>query len=181
MLVAGHGHSFIMAHFTAFLTVPLFLISIFVLSRFLYAEKPLFTIGCVITGIIGCMALAAVFGAWLSFSGIATVNENNYEGARAGFIELLKMKGMLKIITMGSYLSFISIMMLATGLIWTKKFNTWNMLSIIIGCMLFVLFMDLDNWMFVGSLFLLIGFIPVNKRLRLKFSHNHLKCSTLVP
>ncbi len=136
------------------------------MSWFLYADKPIFTIISVITGIIGCMALAAVFGAWLSFSGVATVNRNDYEGARAGFTELVKMKGMLKMITMGSYLSFISIMILAIGLISTKKFNTWNLFAIIIGSIIFVVFMDLDNWMFVGSLFLLVGFIPVYKRLR---------------
>jgi hypothetical protein len=170
MLVAGHGHSFVMAHFTAFLTVPLALLTIFTMSWFLYIDKPFFAAVFLITGIIGCMALAAVFGAWLSFSGIATVDTNNYEGARIGFMELVKMKGMLKILTIGSYLSFISIMLLAAGLIFTEKFNTWSMLSIITGCLLFIVFMDLDNWMFLGALFLFIGFIPIHNRLRLKNS-----------
>jgi hypothetical protein len=94
------------------------------------------------------------------------VDKSYTEGARAGFIELVRMKGMLKFFTLTAYLSFISIIILAAGLIWAKKFKVMNMLSLVIGSALFVVFMDMDNWMFIGALLLLLGFLPVSKKLR---------------
>ncbi|OKS84777.1 hypothetical protein [Mucilaginibacter polytrichastri] len=165
-LVSGRGHGFIMAHSVAFLTVPLFMITTGVLSWFLYLQKPLLAFTGAAIGLIGCTALAAVFGAWLSFSGIQGLDQQYYAGARQGFIQLVQMKGMLKFITLTSYLSFIGLGILAAGLAWVKQFNLLNMLCIIIGVILFVTFMDMDNWMFIGSIFLLIGFVPVSRRLK---------------
>jgi hypothetical protein len=165
-LTTGRGHGFIMAHTVGFVAIPLFFVTIFTLSGFLYIEKPALAIVGLIAGIIGCTAIAAVFGAWLSFSGISTVDKSYTEGARAGFIELVRMKGMLKFFTLTSYLSFISIIILAAGLIWVKKFKVISMLSLVIGAALFVVFMDMDNWMFIGALLLLLGFLPVSKKLR---------------
>lgn len=166
LLVSSGGHGFIMAHFVAILAVPLFFMAIMILGSLLYPDKPLIAIMGVIIGTIGCTAMAAVFGAWLSFTGIATVDKSAYAGARIAFIELVRMKGPLKIFTSLSNLCFISIIILTTGLIWTKKFDLWRMLCIILGAILFIIFMDMDNWMFVGSLLLLLGFMPISRKLR---------------
>ena len=165
-LVGGRGHSFVMAHTVAFVSVPLFMITTLLLAWLLYQHKPIWAFIGAVTGIMGCAGLAAVFGAWLSFSGIHTLSPQYYAGAREGFIELVKMKGMLKFFTMLSYLSFIGLAILAAGLAWAKQFKLINMLSIIIGTILFVVFMDMDNWMLIGSILLLIGFLPVSKQLR---------------
>jgi hypothetical protein len=165
-LVGGRGHGFVMAHTIAFMSVPLFMIATLSLAWLLYQQKPIWAFIGAVTGIIGCAGLAAVFGAWLSFSGIHTLNPQYYAGAREGFIELVQMKGMLKFFTMLSYLSFTGLAILAAGLACAKQFKLFNMLSIIIGTILFVLFMDMDNWMFIGSMLLLIGFLPVSKLLR---------------
>ena len=165
-ITSGRAHGFMLAHTVGFLSIPLFFITIFILTWFLYPQMPNLSIVGLITGIVGCTAIAAVFGAWLSFTGIAGVDKAYTDGAKAGFIELVKMKGMLKFFTLTSYLSFISMAILAGGLIWVKKFNTLNMIAIIVGASLFVVFMDMDNWMFIGSALLLTGFIPVYKKLR---------------
>lgn len=166
-LVEGRGHSFVMAHTIGFLSIPLFMITILLLAWLLYQHKPFWAFIGAAIGIIGCAGMSAVFGAWLSFSGIHTLNPQYYAGAREGFIELVKMKGMLKFFTMLSYLSFTGMAILATGLAYAKQFKLINMLSIIIGSMLFVIFMDMDNWMFTGSVLLIIGFLPIAKRLRM--------------
>jgi hypothetical protein len=162
-LVAGRGHSFIVAHFIVFLSIPLFMLAILILSWFLFPEKPLLAFTGAAIGIIGCTFMAGTIAAWLSFSGIYGVDNRYYEGAKAGFVQLVEMKGMLKILTQGSYLCFIGIIILAAGLI--KQFRLWNILAIITGAVLFMIFMDLDNWMFIGSILLLLGFIPVSKKL----------------
>lgn len=166
VLVSGKGHGFIMAHFVAFISVPLFFMAILILGHFLYADKPLIAISGVIIGVVGCAAMAAVFGAWLSFTGIATVDKSNYVSARMAFIELVRMKGMLKMFTLLSNLSFVSLIILAIGLIWAKEFSLWRMLCIVLGAILFIIFMDLDNWMFIGSFLLLLGFIPITRKLK---------------
>lgn len=165
-LVNGRGHGFVMAHTVAFFSIPLFFIAILTFGWVLYADMPVFTTISLITGIIGCTAMAALFGAWLSFSGIATLNKSDVEGARAGFIELVKMKGMLKFFTLTSVLCFVSLAMFAAGLLWKKKFRVWPMLCIIVGASLFIIFRDLDNWMFIGAALLLVGFVPVSKMVR---------------
>jgi hypothetical protein len=165
-LVGGRGHGFVMAHTVGFLSIPLFMIATLLLAWLLYKQNPIWAFIGAVIGIIGCAGMAAVFGAWLSLSGIHTLDQQYYTGAREGFIELVKMQGMLKFFTMLSYLSFIGLAILAAGLAWAKQFKLINMLSIITGTILFVVFMDMDNWMFIGSVLLLIGFIPVSKQLR---------------
>jgi hypothetical protein len=166
VLVGARGHGFIMAHFVAVISVPLFFMTMMILGSLLYPDKPLMATIGVIIGVVGCTAMAAVFGAWLSFTGIATVDKSDYAGARIAFIELVRMKGALKIFTSLSNLCFISIVILATGLIWAKKFDLWRMLCIIVGAILFIIFMDMDNWMFIGSFLLLLGFMLISRKLR---------------
>jgi hypothetical protein len=162
-LVAGRGHVFIVAHFVVFLSVPLFMLATLILSWFLFPTKPLLAFAGAAIGLIGCAFMAGTVAAWLCFSGIYGVDLAYYEGAKAGFIQLVQMKGMLNILTQGSYLSFVGIIILAAGLM--KTFKPLNMLCIIAGSLLFMIFMDLDNWMFIGSVLLLAGFIPVSKKL----------------
>lgn len=166
ILVAGKGHGFIMTHFLVFLCIFLFLLVLIVLGRTLYTEKPLLAFAGSTIGLMGCICLAGVLAAWLSFSGIATVDAQYYAGARAGFIELVKVKGLLHFFRTGSYLTFIGIIMLATGLALSKQFKWLPMLCMVIGALLFILFMDMDNWMFIGTLLLFAGLIPVSKRLQ---------------
>jgi hypothetical protein len=40
------------------------------------------------------------------------------------------------------------------------------MAAVAVGCALFVAFWDVDNLMFVGSLCLIAGFIPISRELR---------------
>jgi hypothetical protein len=162
-IVEGRGHIFTVAHFIVFLSIPLFMLAILILSWFLFPKKPLLAFAGAAIGIIGCTFMAGTVAAWLSFTGIYGVDPVYYDGAKAGFVQLVKMKGILRIMTQGSYGCFIGMIILAAGLI--KTFRLWNILAIIIGALLFLVFMDLDNWMFIGSILLLIGFIPVSKKL----------------
>lgn len=166
-LIEGRGHIFTVAHFIVFLTIPLFMLAILILSWFLFARQPLLAFAGASIGLIGCTFMAGTIAAWLSFTGIYGLDPVYYDGAKAGFVQLVQMKGMLKILTQGSYLCFIGMIILAAGLI--KTFRLWNMLSIIAGALLFMIFMDLDNWMFIGSILLLLGFIPVSKKLLSNF------------
>jgi hypothetical protein len=162
-LVEGRGHIFTVAHFIVFLSIPLFMLAILILSWFLFPEKPLLAFTGAAIGLIGCTFMAGTIAVWLSFTGIYGVDPHYYEGAKAGFVQLVKMKGVLKTMTQGSYGCFIGMIILAAGLI--KQFRLWNMLAIITGSAMFMIFMDLDNWMFIAAVLLLLGFIPLSKKL----------------
>lgn len=162
-LVSGRGHIFTVAHFVVFLAIPLFMLAILILSWFLFPDRPLLAFTGAAIGMTGCTCMAGMIAIWLSFTGIYGVDMQYYEGAKAGFIQLVEMKGILKFMTIGSYGCFISMIILAAGLI--KQFSLWNMLAIIAGAVLFLIFMDLDNWMFIASVLLLTGFISLSKKL----------------
>jgi hypothetical protein len=53
----------------------------------------------------------------------------------------------------------------AQALTLTGRIKAWAVASMFIGAVLFLLFWDLDNWMMIGTLLLLAGFIPVRKAL----------------
>jgi hypothetical protein len=116
-------------------------------------------------GVIGCLAMAGVLSSWLSFATVGHVAPPYYEGAKAALLELTKKQGILAFNSICSYLPFGGLILLAAGLLAGRLFPAKNMICLIFGSLLFVFFMDMDNWMLVGTFFLLIGFIPVAKRL----------------
>jgi hypothetical protein len=165
MVVRGYSHGFLVAHFVVYLAVPLMMLVILSLAWLLFRQMPLIAFTGAVVGIIGCVATAGVIAAWLSFPAVGRVSPEYYDGARAALIELTRMTGVLKMITTASYLAFVGMIMLAAGLIRTKMFPLWSMFSIIAGSLLFLLFMDMDNWMFIGSVLILIGLIPVSRKI----------------
>ena len=166
MLTGGHSHLFVVAHAIVFIAIPLMLLVILVLAWFLYEKLPLMAFVGAVIGVVGCVAMAGVLSTWLSFSAVGRVTPENYEGAKAALIELTRMQGVLKTVTAVSYLTFIGMIILAAGLLQMGTFKKWNMLSIMLGSALFLAFMDLDNWMFIGTVLILIGLIPVSRKLR---------------
>jgi hypothetical protein len=109
--------------------------------------------------------MSGVISTWLSFSAVGRVAPEYYDGAKAALIELTRMEGPLKTVTALSYLTFIGLIILAAGLLQFRIFRIWNMIAIILGSTLFLAFMDLDNWMFIGTILILIGLIPVSRKL----------------
>jgi hypothetical protein len=106
-----------------------------------------------------------VVSSWLSFAAIGRVSPEYYEGARAGLIELTNKKGFLGWNTGCSYLTFIGLLLLAAGLWIKRQFPGVNMFCMMVGALLFLLFMDMDNWMLIGTVFLSIGLWPVLRKL----------------
>jgi hypothetical protein len=109
--------------------------------------------------------MAGVVSSWLSFAAIGRVQPAYYDGARAALIELTNKQGFLKWNTGCSYLAFIGLMLLAAGLWRSRQFPKINMICILLGSLLFIFFMDMDNWMLIGSILLSVGLLPVIKRL----------------
>ena len=165
MLSGGHSHGFLVAHYIVYIGVPLMMLVILSLAWILYRQLPLVAFIGAAVGIVGCLATSGVMSCWLSFAAVGRVSPENYTGAKAALIELTRMAGALNLVTQASYLTFWGMIIMALGLIKTKMFPLWSMICVITGSVLFILFMDMDNWMFIGSILILIGLIPVSRKI----------------
>ena len=164
-LAAGRGHGYMLAHIIVYTALPFLLVIVLVLAWYLRQTLPMLAFLGAAIGVIGSLALAGVVSSWLSFAAIGHVSPVYYEGARAGLIELTNKKGFLEWNTGCSYLTFIGLILLAAGLWIKRQFPAANMMGIMAGATLFLLFMDMDNWMLIGTVLLSIGLWPVLKKL----------------
>ena len=164
-LVAGRGHGFVLAHVIVYLATPFLVITTMVLAWYLLRSNQWLALAGAAAGIAGCLAMAGVLSSWLSFAAIGHVAPQYYEGAKAALLELTKKQGFLGFNSACSYLAFCGLIILAAGLLVSKQFRAGNMICIIFGSLLFIFFMDMDNWMLIGTVFLLIGLLPVARRL----------------
>lgn len=164
-LTGGRGHGFMLAHTIVYLSIPFLLVTTILLSWYLFQTDPgLASLGAA-TGIIGCLAMAGVVSSWLSYTAVSHVSPEYYEGARAALIELTRKQGFFQWNTGCSYLAFIGLILLAAGLWIKRQFPAGYMSCIIAGATLFLFFMDMDNWMILGTILLSIGLFPVIRRL----------------
>ena len=155
-LIKTGGGNFVHAHAIAYLSVPFMILTILCLGYLLYPKKPILSFVGVAVGIFGSVFMAGVFASWISFSAVSRVEPQNYVGAKAALVELTRMTGALKTMTLLSFLSLIGIIILCVGFLTTKLLPKWSPVSILIGCIIISVFMDLDNWMFIGSIFILV-------------------------
>jgi len=164
-LVSGRGHGFFIAHIIVYAAVPFLLVAVLVLSWYLFPHSPWMAVLGAALGILGSLALAAVVSSWLSFAAVGRVHPEFYDGARAALVELTNMQGILQWNSLGSYCIFVGLIILSIGLLLSRQFPRWNMICIILGSLLFFLFMDMDNWMLIATILLGIGLFPAIKRL----------------
>jgi hypothetical protein len=167
-LIKDGGANFVHSHAIAYLSVPFMMLTILYLGNLLFPKKPILAFFGVLIGIFGAIFMAGFFGAWLSFSAISRVEPQNYIGAKASLAELTRMSGVLKVITQLSLFSLIGIMVLCVGLIQAKLLPKWSTISILLGCIIILVFMGLPNWMFLGSIFIFIGLVPVSQLFKTK-------------
>lgn len=157
--------NFIAPHLIAYFSVPFMVFASLVLGYFLFRKKPWFAFIGVSLTLVGSVFLAGVFAAWLSFSAIGNMSLNQIEGATTALRELTRMQGPLAMITYLSVLSLLGFLVLAVGLIKSQIVPKWSPLLIFIGNVMIIIFMDLDNWMFVGAFLMLLGFLPISWKL----------------
>jgi hypothetical protein len=138
------------------------------LGYLLYPKRPIISFAGVVTGIFGAVFMAGFLASWISFSAIGNVEPQNYTGAKSALVELTGNNGALYLITRLSLLSLAGIIILCIGLFTTRLLPKWSPLVLIAGCLLITIFWSLVNWMFIGSLLILVGMMPVSRLLKSK-------------
>jgi len=115
---------------------------------------------------VGTIYLGGLFGMWTAFfRGIGNVDPSQVEGAIATFDALTQPSGAFLLTTTLAKLAYLGLILQSAVLLRVRRIPTWSPLAVIMGCVLFLLFWDQDNWMLLGSLFMLAGFTPLGMAL----------------
>ena len=151
-------------HIIGYLALPLIPLCAFALYTVGKTKRPLASAITMMITVTGTIYLGGIFGMWTAFfRGLGLVDPSQTEGAIATFKALTTNQGAFWLTTTLGKLAMIGLA--AQALTLTGRIKAWAVVSMFIGAVLFLLFWDLDNWMMIGTLLLLAGFIPVRKAL----------------
>lgn len=153
------------AHGVGYLSLPLLVGAGLCLGYILFRTKPWIAIIGTSLVCIGAIYMGGVFGSWLSFAAIGNVASDQLQGAIPALEALTEMQGALLLTSMLSALSLVGMMVLAVGLFLGQVVPRWSAALIFIGNLTILVFTDLDNWMFIGALLMLLGMVPITWRL----------------
>ena len=146
-------------HVLAYLSLPLFLLEAVLLHRIGRTYRPKASLAAGFLTAVGTIYLGGLFGMWTAFyGGIANVDPQHLTGAVATFSALTADQGPFLMTTLLAKLAFVGIALQMLVLWDTPAIPRFGVLSAIVGCMLFLVFWDLDNWMLIGSALLFVGF-----------------------
>jgi len=145
-------------HVIAYLALPLFLATALMLHGLARARRPAASAAACATTMVGTIYLGGLFGMWRSFyDGLARVDARDVDGAIAAFAAMTSPQGAFLLTTSLAKLAFVGLAL--QGLVlWGRDARTRAASTCIMaGSALFLAFWDLDNWMLVGSVLLLLG------------------------
>lgn len=157
----GGFRRFTLPHIVGYLALPLFISASLYIAYVLFNKAPWHAlIGAALT-CLGVVFMGGVFGAWLSFAAVGHVPVEESSTLLPVLKELTSMQGSLMLSSALSSLTFLGMIMLGFGLYFGRIVPRWSAISFVLGNILILAFIDLDNWMFIGALFMLVGLFPL--------------------
>jgi hypothetical protein len=149
-------------HILGYLSLPLLLFCAFALYQLSRETRPrLSSLGLFVT-VSGTIYLGGLFGMWTAFyRGLGGVDPRYLDGAIATFRGMTAPSGAFLLTTTLAKFSLIGLG--AQGLLLWRLPGVPRRSAVLIalGCLIIVAFWDLDNWMLIGMLLMMIGFIPL--------------------
>ncbi len=153
-------------HVLGYLSLPLIPLCAFALYLVGRPARPVASAIAMALTVCGTIYLGGVFGMWTAFyRGLGLVDAAHTDGAIATFKAMTTNQGTFLLTTTLAKLAMIGLAAQALTLI--GRIPRWAVASIVLGAVIFVLFWDLDNWMTIGMLLMLAGFLSVRKMLLL--------------
>lgn len=151
-------------HVIGYLALPLIPLCAFAMYTVGKGKRPLASAITMMITVTGTIYLGGIFGMWTAFfRGLGLVDPSQTEGAIATFKAMTTNQGAFLLTTTLGKLAMIG--MAAQALTLTGRIRGWAVACIVTGAGLFLLFWDLDNWMMIGTLLMLAGFLPVRRAL----------------
>jgi len=153
-------------HMIGYLALPLLLLCAFALYLLGRDARPLASAAAMMITVTGVIYLGGVFGMWTAFyRGLGQVDPAYTDGAIATFAAMTAPQGAFLVTTTLAKLAMIGLAAQALALIGTRVVPAWSCVCVVLGSALFLAFWDLDNWMLIGTVFTLVGFVPMRKAL----------------
>ncbi len=145
-------------HVIAYLALPLFLATALWLHRLSRLRRPLLSAVACASTVVGTVYLGGLFGMWTAFyDGLSRVDARHVDGAIATFAAMSSPHGAFLLTTTLAKLAFAGLALQGLAL-WDRSARARAAsLCIVTGSALFLAFWDMDNWMLVGSVLLLLG------------------------
>jgi hypothetical protein len=157
----GRLLDFILPHLTAYLALPLLIPAIIYFGKVLFDKKPIFSLIGIVLTIIGVVFMGGIFGSWLSFVAIGNVPSDQVQATIPALTSLIQENNLLGMTGVLAGFSLIGFIIIALGLFIYRVIPRWQSALILIGNIIIISFMDLDNLMLIGALLWLIGALPI--------------------
>ena len=119
-----------------------------------------------VTGAIFCGGVMGLFTAVVR--GLGDVDARFTDGAVATYVAVTAERGAYGLTRTLAELALLGLAVQSLAIWKGANVPLWATIASLLGCLLFLGFWDVDNIMFVGSLCLLAGFIPVAREIRRK-------------
>lgn len=148
------------AHILAYLVLPLFLATALTLHARTRARLPRASKAALWLTAIGTIYVGGLFGMWTAFyDGLSHMDVADVDAGARAFAAMSAPRGAFLLTTTLAKLAFVGLCL--QGLLqWDRDTRSRvAALGVGLGSALFLLFWDLDNWMLVGSLLLLVGLL----------------------
>jgi hypothetical protein len=150
-----------------YLGLPLLPLSAYALYMLGRTKRPLLSGGALFITVSGTIFLGGIFGMWTAFyRGLGNVDPQYTAGAIATFQGMTAPHGAFLVTTTLGKLAILGFALQALTLLGVRGMPKWAVACMVVGCSMFLLFWDLDNWMLIGVTLMMTGFIPAFRLLR---------------
>jgi hypothetical protein len=158
-------------HLLGYLSLPLLTLAAFGLYFIGRSVRPaLAALGVAMT-VTGTIFIGGVMGLFTAvIRGLGDVDPRYTDGAIATYAAVTAERGAYGLTRTLAELALLGVGIQALALWKSPNIPQWATGASILGCTLFLAFWDVDNMMFVGSLCLLAGFLPVTREIRRRTS-----------
>jgi hypothetical protein len=167
MIAMGHMPLIHDPHIIGYLSLPLFSLCAFGLYALGRQVRPVIATAGLALTITGTIYLGGLLGLWTAIiHGIGDVDPKFLDGATATFAAETAPQGAFWLTTSLAKLALIGFAVQILALWPIRDLAKWAVSVATLGCLLIIVFWDLDNWMLIGAALMLAGFIPIRSRLQ---------------
>jgi hypothetical protein len=147
-------------HILGYLGLPFLLLSAYLLYRVSRRARPRLSAVAMFVTAAGTIYLGGVFGMWTAFyRGLGEVDPRYLDGAIATFKGMTELQGAFLLTTTLAKLAMIGLAAQSLVLWGLPRVSRAAVVLIVLGCALFLAFWDLDNWMLIGMMLIVGGFV----------------------
>jgi hypothetical protein len=148
-------------HMLGYLGLPLLPLCAYALYTLGRTKRPLVSGIALFVTVSGTIFMGGILGMWTAFyRGLGNVDPQYTAGAIATFQGMTAPHGAFLVTTTLGKLAIMGLALQALTLLGVRGMPKWAVACVVVGCTMFLLFWDLDNWMLIGVALMMTGFIP---------------------